>query len=247
MRFNHWILWAGCLTVFLAAGRATAGYIDLTGDTFGTGSVKPDITTYMADKSVAGQVTFTVNFAGPISAPSLFAPNSLWGYIDIDTDQNAGTGGSAPWGGPVPGGNNWINFFIPAGVPGPTIGLGDEFYLDLSSEANHPGLVDLYQTSDATVVATAAITYGPTSFSVTLTSAQLGGDDGNLNFGLLVGNPEDFSDRAPNDATPASSEGGVGAVPEPTSAILALMGVGGVLCYGWRRRSRSQARPATDA
>src|SRR5262245_4311289 len=81
---------------------------DPTGDTFNTGTI--DITSI--NFVLASPTTkITMTFASSVAAPSAFAPNSVVGFIDLDTA--SGSGGSAPWGGPLVGGNNWVNFFIP--------------------------------------------------------------------------------------------------------------------------------------
>ena len=97
--------------------------VDPSGDVFNTGTI--DIVGVTTTVS-AGSVQFMINFASAVSAPSAFAANSVLGFVDLDTDQNSATGGTAPWGGPVTGGNNWINFFIPPNpgtpsIPGPLI------------------------------------------------------------------------------------------------------------------------------
>ena len=102
---------------------------DPTGDTFNTGTI--DLAGIGVTPGLP-TATFTLTFASAVAAPSAFAPNSLLGFLSIDADQNVATGGSAPWGGPVTGGNNWINFFIEhnPGTPtvrGPFVALGDEF------------------------------------------------------------------------------------------------------------------------
>ncbi|MFO0969075.1 MAG: PEP-CTERM sorting domain-containing protein [Gemmataceae bacterium] len=243
MSTNKWFRLAawGATALFLAASPAGAGPIstDPTGDTFVGGPV-PDITTYSAiSNPFALSTTFTVNFAGAISPPSTFAASSLVGFIDLDVDRNSGTGGTAPWGGPVTGGNNWINFFIPAiPIPAPNdtlIALGDEFYVDLSTEAFNPGFVDILDTTTGGVFATVPITFGPSSFSVTV--PFVGADNGPINFGLLVGTFVEPTDRAPNGAQPAQTF-----IPEPNSLLaVTLLGLIG---YGWRRRRTTRARRA---
>jgi hypothetical protein len=96
--------------LLLLAGPARADE-DLRGDTFGKGPVQQDITTYNAITG-GGQTTFSIDFANNIAAPSASAPNSLVGYINLDLDNNPNTGGNAPWGQNLQGGNNWINYFI---------------------------------------------------------------------------------------------------------------------------------------
>jgi hypothetical protein len=212
--------------------------VDPTGDTFGVGVPQLDITTYAGDGlGKPGHVVFTVNFAGPISPASAFAANSVVGFIDLDTDRNPATGGNAPWGGNLTGGNNWINFFVPPNpgapaVPLPLIAMGDEFFIDLGSEQSHPGLVDVVSTATNTPTGQAPITFGSNSFSIDVLLSLLPGANGPINFDILVGTFNEPTDRAPNGATPAST-----LVPEPGSVLLmglALAGLAGRRYY--RRR-----------
>ena len=109
------------------------------------------------------------------------------GFIDIDADMNAATGGNAPWGYDMPGGNSWINFGVDQlSVPGPPVALGDEYYIDLGSEAYSPGSVSIYQTSDNTPTGPAPITFAATSFEIVFSQSLIGGAT-DFNFGALVG------------------------------------------------------------
>lgn len=218
--------------------NANAQTPDPTGDTFGSGPVQLDIISTSANL-VGSSIQFRVDFGGPIAPASAFAPNSVVGFIDIDTDQNAATGGTAPWGGPVTGGNSWINFFTSPNpgtpsTPGPLVALGDEFYIDLGSELSHPGQVDIRNTSADSIVGTKPITFGGSFFDVFVDLSILGNDDGNLNYGVLTGTFTEPTDRAPNGADPLRS--GTAAVPEPGSmAMLFGLGMAGAIL---RRRKR---------
>jgi len=178
-----------------------------------------------------------VTFAGPIAPASAFAPNSLVGYIDLDTDANPATGGDSPWGGPVPGGNSWINFFVNQGtVPPPLIALGDELFVDLFSEALNPGFVDVRRTSDSGLAGQVAIAYGANSFSFFLPDALLPpGSVANFNYGILVGTFAEATDRAPNGSVPAQVE-----VPEPATLTLCGIVSAGMIGWYWRRHKRLQ-------
>jgi hypothetical protein len=248
MRRGRWAVFAVCAgALWLASPRANAGFIDPTGDVFNSGfGFQPDITTYSATFT-GSSTTFTVNFASAIAPASSFAANSLFGFIDIDQDKNAATGGNAAWGANQPGGNSWINFFVAnGGIPAPynvQINLGDEFFVDLSTEANHPGTVDVFNAATNASLFTVPIAFTPTSYSLTVPFVGTG--DGSMNFGLLVGNANVVTDRAPNGAVADTTQPlGGPAVPEPTSLALlaqaALIGLVG--CHIRRRGGRFTKR-----
>jgi hypothetical protein len=210
------------LSVFvlaLAAGLAGSArthanpILDPAGDTFVPGPTIDIVASQGFAPGNPGQFRLSVNFATPISPASAFAPNSVIGYVDIDTDQNAATGASP-----------FINTF---GGPPPVI-MGNEFYIDLASELFNPGFVDLYDANTNTVLGSLAITYGPSSFFIDLPLSLIGGDQ-QFNYALIVGDFLSPTDRAPNGALPL-------AIPEPASiAVFGLMltGVAGVIA---RRR-----------
>lgn len=246
MSRRRWLDLVVCAFVlFLSAPPAVAGPVltDPTGDTFGVGAVQQDITTYSAVTNPSGpSTTFTVNFASPIAPPSASAPNSLVGYIDIDTDRNPATGGTGTFGS-LTGGNNWINFFIPPNPGSPSIpppndtliALGDEFFVDLFSEALNPGFVDIIDANTNTLFTTVSITFTAQGFSVTVPLAGTV-PDFSLNFGLLVGTFDELTDRAPNGESPAQSF-----VPEPAGFFLF-----GVCCFGvlgWVGRRLCPSKP----
>ena len=222
------------------APTSEASFVDPTGDTFGTGPTKIDITSYDAAYS-GGSTTFTVGFAGTISAASAFAGNSLYGFIDLDLDRNAATGGFAAFPGVtsnIPGGNNWINYYAGQGVvPGPAIATGDEAFIDLGSEAFHAGKVDVFSAITNAVLSTVAISY--TSNSISLTIPLIGtGPDAAVAFDILVGTSSQLTDRASNGATADLSHGTSTTVPEPASLTLVGLGLLG-LGLGRARRRRA--------
>ena len=228
-----------CISAMLFFSKSSsAGFTDPSGDTFGTGPVQIDITSYDATYS-RGNTTFTIGFAGAISAASAFAANSLYGFIDLDLDRNATTGGFAAFPGVtsnLPGGNNWINYYASQGVvPGPTIATGDEAFIDLGSEANHAGQVDVFSATTNAILATVAISF--TSNSVSLTIPLVGtGSSPALGFDILVGTSGELTDRAANGSVADLSHSAAGTVvPEPSS--LTLLGLG-CLALGFDRRRR---------
>jgi hypothetical protein len=215
-------------SLVISEKAAAAPVLDPVADTFNTGTI--DIVSY--ELLLSPSFTLNIGFNSAIAAPSTFAPNSVLGFVDLDTDANAATGGTMPFGGAVTGGNSWLNFFIPPNpgtptVPGPTVALGIEFYLDLGSELFHPGLVDIVSAATNLTVGVAPITFGTNSLSITFATALLGSPY-QVNYGILVGDFLSPTDRAPNGADPAST-----AVPEPST--LTLVGIGAALVARRRR------------
>ncbi|MBD3559009.1 proprotein convertase P-domain-containing protein, partial [Planktothrix sp. FACHB-1355] len=172
-------------------GSSGQVFDDPEGDTFGFNSPQPDI------ESVSGTVSdenliLTMNFYNSIAAPSAGLSNSVVGYWDLDLDQNPLTGLSSYQSGFAP----------PDQQGGP---LGDEVVIDLFSEQLHPGLVDLFDTS--TFIGTVPITYESNSLQIEVPLSLLG-DDGNINYGTVVGS---FS--GPTDAAPNTEFGTIGDPP----------------------------------
>lgn len=228
----HSLLWAAAVLLLPLSTSRADPYLDPLGDTFGGGPVQLDISSIDVTR-IGDDFQLDVNFTGPIAPPSAFAPNSVVGLLDLDTDLNPATGGDAPWGGPVPGGNSWINFFVDVGlIPGPLTALGDELYVNLFSELFNPGFVDVLDTATNSVQASIPITYGPTSFSFVLPGSVLGSR--NFNFGLLIGTFSEPTDRAANGAVPFTT------IPEPSSVVMLLLGsaslAGGVARRRWQSK-----------
>jgi hypothetical protein len=213
-----------------ALSAATIPYIDPTGDTFFPGPVH-DITTFQTTAS-ATEIVLTVDFAGPILPASAFDPFlSLTGFIDIDTDQNAATGGVNSVG--VPGSNQ--SFF---GL-GPS-GLGIEYYIDLGLELfGEVPVVDATTNLDAGVV---PIVFDTSSFTLTVPTDLLGFDDGNVNYGLIAGDIFGPTDEATNPGLPvAYSQVGTASpnpIPEPGTALI-WGTLAAVAIVGYRTSGRS--------
>lgn len=166
---------------------------DPLGDTFGAGSVQIDITS-VTTNLLPGEIDFHVAFGGPIAPPSAFAPNSVVGYLDLDTDQNPATGVNA-WAGQ------------------PTVIPGVEYIVDLFSEATSPGNADVLDTSTGFPTGSAGITFGADYFDLTIPTSLIGNSNGLLNWGLIVGTYREPTDTATGTINPPV----VGAVPEPAS------------------------------
>lgn len=211
--------------VCVAVGPVTAGPIinpDPLGDTF-AGSTGPDIISISADTAEnPGFSTITVRFAGPITPPSAFAPNSVVGYIDIDVDRNAATGTNPSlttlFGGPPP------------------FNLGAEFSISLFAELFNPGFVDITDGTGAIPLATVPVTFFSDGFTVLVPNSLLGSSEPNFQFNYagVFGDFLSPSDRVPNGANPLSSSF---STPEP--ATLAVFGFLGLATLGYTRRRKT--------
>lgn len=238
MHLKRFILIAICCACLTPAAWAAPMINDPLNDVYPpggpAGAGSPDIIGYSGDlNGNATTIVFSVTFAGAISPPSAMAANSIFGFIDLDTDKDSTTGGFAPWGAPQPGGNSWINFAVAnLFLDNPPIALGDEFFVDLGSEAGNPGLVNIVSAFTNLPVAAVPISFTSTGFSFSVPLATIGSPANPfINYGLYVGNVNDFSgDRAPNGAQPAV------VTPEPTSVALFALTVVGAAGYCWRRR-----------
>jgi hypothetical protein len=141
-----------------------------------------------------GSLTFTVNFAEKVFPASSGNERALTGFIEIDTDQNPGTGHRS-------------TVFI-AGAPdgSPDLNLGVDYRISLFSEARHPGFVEVeYWWVDDLVTGTVPILFTDNSFTFTVPLVMLGGDNGLVNYGIAIVVGTVGTDRLPNGADPAVS------------------------------------------
>jgi len=194
---------------------------DVSGDAVTGSYATYDITSIDA-LFTATDIMFTVNLTSNPLAPSVAGNSGLNGFIDIDIDINPFSGASS----------NISSLSFPFG----TSGLGVEYYIDLFSEANNPGFVDI-KDPIALTTTTAPITYGINMFSVTVPLIQLGNDDGMVNYAIVVGDFGNVTDQAVDagiisaGGMPASSSLAPAVVPIPPaiwlfgSGLLGLVGV----------------------
>jgi hypothetical protein len=207
----------------ISASAAGAQALDPTGDTFGSGPAQIDIISAQALYNVT-TIEFTFTFASLIAPASAGAINSLGGVIDLDTDQNPDTG---------------VGSFLLLFGQAPAPALGDEFYVDLFSEANHAGFVELIDANTVATIANIAVAYTGNSLRFAIPLETLG-DDGALNYGVLVGTMTEPTDEMPNGATPLTSVSASAAVPELNSLFLFCSGW---LIYGGMARMRHTRSP----
>ncbi len=232
------------LAVLLTLGWSTSAALgqmvfpDPEGDTVGVGTVQHDINSISATLS-APNLIFSVSFAGPILAPSATDAQSVVGFLDLDTDQDSMTGRTS----------GDADLVMARGVPAKS-GLGVEFFLDLFSELLHPGSVDVVDATTLLPTGAAPIAFGASSFAVSVPLALVGGDNGLVHYGVIVGTFLEPTDEA-RDAglSPAFSteEPGGSIVPEPSAQVLAGIGALGLfgLC-SWHRRQQAHARRRTS-
>lgn len=200
---------------FASALPVSLTYADPAGDTSSPGG--HDIA------SIGSQVTpesvrFQIEFFGAISPASALQTNSLAGYLDIDLDQDVGTGAASHQS--VFGTGSGTN-------------LGVDYFVDLFSEEFTPGFAELINTLTMQPVSMVTLLFGPTQVSIDVPRADLGGDAA-LNYGVAVGGFVAFSDEARNAGEPPAST-----VPEPAIVIFIAEALAiGCITRGYRRAFR---------
>jgi hypothetical protein len=164
----------------------------------------------------------TITFLNPITAPSTFVGNQLFGLIAIDLYTT------------VPVDLESALSQLHGGVQSP-MPAGIEYYIDLSTEGDlgfglAPGEVAVIDSFPQDI-GIAFATYASNSVTVRVALSLLGNPDvvnGNVAVGAVVGGPTLASDQVP---------GALAAVPEPASlSAWCLAGLGLALA---RRRQRS--------
>ena len=219
------------LIVAMMVGACTANaqaaiVFDPEGDTFGDGPMTYDIHAIKSIESVVvgANLEITIDFFGLVFPASSFDLLAVYGFIDLDTDQDAGTTGSnsqVVLGSHQTGSHQ--SFFTTT-----SSGLGIEYYIDLDDNIT-PGKVSVVEAATNSEVGLAPISFTTQSLTVSVPLAMLGGDDGLVNFGAIVGDVDHFSDA-------------VSVIPEPAS-LLVWLGLSAA-CVGlhFRRRRHLAAR-----
>ena len=124
-----------------------------------------------------------------------FSPDTVMsevvGFIDLDTDQNPATG--------IPPNANVF-------IPGTMQDIGVDFFLSLF---NLPfgGPVDVFDAITGVLVGSVPATIVGQSLEITVPLAMLGGDDGAMDVGMVLGNAPQPTDAAPNVGHGAVSGG----------------------------------------
>jgi hypothetical protein len=165
--------------------------------------------------------TFTLTFANPtIEGPSAGKADSIYGFINLDTDHNSATGVT----GLSMNTNGLESGF---GQYSPS-SQGIDAYINLSSEGDPlhgvPGLVDLVTTNGFTPIATIAVTYSnqagltPSTMSLSIPLSVFSGSQITLldtgDFSVVVGNLNNATDFL-----------AAASVPEPSAWVLLAMGL----------------------
>ncbi len=214
----------------LLAGTASVSHTTPASPPSNPPTTDPQITLLSALFNNDGSnLIITLTFANPtIEGPSAGASDSIWGFINLDTDKTSATGATGlalDNGGYEPG----FGQFTPSS-------LGIDAYINLSSEAltfpppfghGAPGLVDLVQVTGSgaslstSVIDTLAVTYtnksGGTPSTLTL-SVPLSDFSGN---GIPISDTGYFSAVVgnQNNATDVLNFTGTAAVPETVVAV----------------------------
>ena len=185
--------------------RFKATVSDPVGDTFGTGVPQLDLIEYGAETDQV-DLWIRLEFAGPISPADSGQADALVGIVDLDSDQDPGTG---------------IVPFSDVFCPLPT-GAGMDFFVDLGSYTAGTGTMDVIDSGAGVPSGTADATFEPTSLSIRIPLAALGGDDGFVDTSTVIGTIPEPTDCAPDGATLTSDIVG----NEPIVAIPTLQGWG---------------------
>jgi len=164
----------------IAAGAGVEGFnvIDPANDTLPNPENEPDPAIDLRSTSgrySAGWVTFTLRFAKPVLPPVLFAPNSLTGFLELDTDENATTGTR-----PI------VNQF----GGNATQGVDAVVYFDEDS-------TQAYILRNDRLVGSAGLRFAGDAVTMSVPLALLN-DDGNMSITVAVGTFDRPTDLAPN-------------------------------------------------
>lgn len=168
---------------FTAFGQGVVS--DPTGDEFSTsasaGLVAPDIVELRAWPA-GGNLRIEIEFADNVVSEATGGSNVAVGIVDIDTDQDPGTGVTPVTDGFRPG-------------PGST-GLGSDYIVGpLSSTSEY----DVINTVTTNTVGTITPTYNGNVLSMTIPLSMLGDDDGFVSLATVMGTVPEPTDIAPEN------------------------------------------------
>jgi hypothetical protein len=170
--------------------RGDGLYIDPEGDALEAspkqGAIPIDITSIsvMTDATKVF-VDMIFNTKTPIVAPSNKEPNSLSGVIEFDTDRTQISQ------------HRSINDVLRKYINHPLSSIDAEYVLDLQSETEHPGFVNLLNGFN--IVASIPITYSSYSLRLSFNRNLFPTTTSVVDFAAIIGNS-----KVPTDAAPAS-------------------------------------------
>lgn len=165
----------------------SAAVDDPAGDTYSTGAstgVLPDVVRFEASR-VDTVLVVRIQFGSPMAPTARGGSNVVTGYVDIDADQNGGTGTQPA-----------TDVYRPAGSG--STGMSDEYLLSLWSEGQ--GRYEIWRTSDGAVTGTLLPLFNGNTLEMRIPLSALGGDDGHVNLAAVVGTLAEPTDIVPNDA-----------------------------------------------
>jgi len=134
----------------------------------GAGGVPPDLIAYQGFV-IDGMVVFHMRFNQTANSSAVGGPNAVHGFIEIDIDQDPNTG-SSPIIDVRPGGTR--------------TGMGIEYRIIIQLQNGRHQVSIL--PSGSTVFRATAVFSGRT-ITIRVPLSAFGGDDGNMNYGILVG------------------------------------------------------------
>lgn len=180
----------------VAYSKVKSSATDPAGDTLGTTSPQIDFS-FLSAQVFGSNLVIELQFNGSISQPSSGLSNAIDGFVDIDADQDGGTG-RTPW--------------VDALTGNPTTGMGNELYLDLLTYESSDGAVDLVEEDGETTVGRCATSFSGTSLSVQIPLALIGGDT-EVDVAAVIGTRTEL----PTDIVP--NNGSVSSLPDSGNAV----------------------------
>ncbi len=185
----------GGVLLFNIVPRHPSPVDDPANDTFGFGPVQLDVASFSAC-STETDLDIDVEFFTSISPGDSGNPDALIGFIDIDADRNASTGGL-----PL------TDVFSPF----PT-GMGMDFFLSLGSYSSTTGTAQLLDPFGFPV-AEVSVVFDETSFTAMVPLEALAGSAGAVDLAAVIGTFSEPTDSVPNGGSLTSAASCGGCVP----------------------------------